>query len=174
VNLGKPVTFAYPAECANVPFALSFGLVAAPSSLAYFARTAATLSFTVPHVTPRAPNVLSSPTGFSSASLDRQQSLPSPDVTLYSTLVYHHIHLHTIANRATVIMKHVQVLWLLASGAGAIVLQRKGLPNYPGIQFGQNRKLSITVFSDLHFGERKSLQLLNTRELPANDSQRTL
>jgi uncharacterized protein YhbP (UPF0306 family) len=59
-------------------------------------------------------------------------------------------------------MKHAQVLWLLASIAGAAVLQRKGMPSYPGIQFNQNRKLSITVFSDLHFGERKSLQLLNT------------
>ena len=56
-------------------------------------------------------------------------------------------------------MKHAQALWLLASMAGAAVLRPKSMPNYPGIQFGQDRKLSITVFSDLHFGERKSNQL---------------
>jgi hypothetical protein len=57
-------------------------------------------------------------------------------------------------------MKHAQVLWILPSVAGAAVLQRR-IPNYPGIQFGQDRKLSITVFSDTHFGERKSPQWLN-------------
>lgn len=30
------------------------------------------------------------------------------------------------------------------------------IPNYPGIQFS-NGKIAITVFSDLHFGERKLL-----------------
>jgi hypothetical protein len=33
----------------------------------------------------------------------------------------------------------------------------RNIPNYPGIQFGADGKLSITVFSDLHFGERESL-----------------
>lgn len=28
------------------------------------------------------------------------------------------------------------------------------IPNYPGVQFGPDGKLSISVFSDLHFGER--------------------
>lgn len=33
------------------------------------------------------------------------------------------------------------------------------IPNFPGIQFGADGKLSITVFSDLHFGEREPLSL---------------
>jgi hypothetical protein len=53
-------------------------------------------------------------------------------------------------------MKHAPILWPLATLAGAAVLRPKGMPNYPGIQFGQDRKLSITVFSDLHLGERES------------------
>jgi hypothetical protein len=60
-------------------------------------------------------------------------------------------------------MKPAQSLWLLVCMAGAAVIQPKSMPNYPGIQFGQDRKLSITVFSDLHFGERTSLQSFNTR-----------
>lgn len=31
----------------------------------------------------------------------------------------------------------------------------RDIPNYPGIQFGSDGQLSITVFSDLHFGERE-------------------
>jgi hypothetical protein len=34
-------------------------------------------------------------------------------------------------------------------------LPARDIPNYPGIQFDPNGKLSITVFSDLHFGERE-------------------
>jgi hypothetical protein len=40
----------------------------------------------------------------------------------------------------------------------------RDIPNYPGIQFGSNGKLSITVFSDLHFGERE-LSFRIAREL---------
>jgi hypothetical protein len=29
------------------------------------------------------------------------------------------------------------------------------IPNYPGLQFNSDKKLSVTVFSDLHFGERE-------------------
>jgi hypothetical protein len=35
-------------------------------------------------------------------------------------------------------------------------LPARDIPNYPGLRFGSNGKLSITVFSDLHFGERES------------------
>lgn len=31
----------------------------------------------------------------------------------------------------------------------------RSIPNNPGLQFGPDGKLSITVFSDLHFGERE-------------------
>jgi hypothetical protein len=39
----------------------------------------------------------------------------------------------------------------------------RDIPNYPGIQFGANGQLSLTVFSDLHFGERE-LPLHSTLE----------
>jgi hypothetical protein len=39
----------------------------------------------------------------------------------------------------------------------------RDIPNYPGIQFGANSQLSLTVFSDLHFGERE-LPLHSTLE----------
>ena len=52
-------------------------------------------------------------------------------------------------------MKHAKLLVLLACTAGAVVLPSRNLLNYPGIQFGSDKKLSISVFSDLHFGERK-------------------
>jgi hypothetical protein len=51
----------------------------------------------------------------------------------------------------------------LTLAAAAPLLQERhsmaarDIPNYPGIQFGADGKLSITVFSDLHFGERESL-----------------
>lgn len=57
-------------------------------------------------------------------------------------------------------MKCAQGLWHFSVITNAVVIQQRALPNYPGIQFSSNRKLSITVFSDLHFGERKSLHLL--------------
>ncbi|CAO2657985.1 Nn.00g072450.m01.CDS01 [Neocucurbitaria sp. VM-36] len=53
-------------------------------------------------------------------------------------------------------MKRTQFIWLLVCRTGAILrLTQIESPtiNYPGIQFGGDRKLSITVFSDLHFGE---------------------
>ncbi|KAJ5020583.1 Metallo-dependent phosphatase-like protein [Bipolaris maydis] len=50
-------------------------------------------------------------------------------------------------------MKCAQVLWLFFAIAHAAVIQQRALPHYPGIQFSSDRKLSITVFSDLHFGE---------------------
>lgn len=40
----------------------------------------------------------------------------------------------------------------LTAGSGETA---RSIPNYPGIQFGPDGKLSITVFSDLHFGERE-------------------
>jgi hypothetical protein len=54
-------------------------------------------------------------------------------------------------------MKHAHLLSLFAAAAGAAVLKAKAAnyPNYSGIQFGSDRKLSISVFSDLHFGERE-------------------
>ena len=63
-------------------------------------------------------------------------------------------------------MKRGTLLFLLLSLAMAAPLldERQGhgtrnIPNYPGIRFGSDGKLSITVFSDLHFGERESLNL---------------
>jgi hypothetical protein len=43
---------------------------------------------------------------------------------------------------------------------------RDNIPNYPGLQFDADGKLSITVFSDLHFGERKSLPSSDTISVP--------
>jgi hypothetical protein len=60
----------------------------------------------------------------------------------------------------TVIMKREHVLWLAASMAGASPLLQFGQGgtfDYPGLRFGADKKFSITVFSDLHFGERTSL-----------------
>ncbi|KNG51866.1 Metallo-dependent phosphatase [Stemphylium lycopersici] len=53
-------------------------------------------------------------------------------------------------------MRPAQLLWLLATTASAAVLRDVTAPHYPGIQFASNRKLSVTVFSDLHFGEPDS------------------
>ncbi|EUC46708.1 hypothetical protein COCMIDRAFT_35699 [Bipolaris oryzae ATCC 44560] len=50
-------------------------------------------------------------------------------------------------------MKCSQALWLFSAIANAAVTQQRALLRYPGIQFSSDRKLSITVFSDLHFGE---------------------
>tara|TARA_R110002003_G_scaffold279_2_gene18041 strand:- start:4235 stop:4453 length:219 start_codon:yes stop_codon:yes gene_type:complete len=56
--------------------------------------------------------------------------------------------------------------WLVPLAIAAPLLeQRHGesaryIPNYPGIQFNSDGKLSISVFSDLHFGERKFLPQL--------------
>jgi hypothetical protein len=52
---------------------------------------------------------------------------------------------------------------VLAMAAAALVLEdrhseiARAIPNYPGIRFSADGKLSITVFSDLHFGERESI-----------------
>jgi hypothetical protein len=58
----------------------------------------------------------------------------------------------------TVTMKYEHVLWLATSNAGATPLLQFGQGgtfDYPGLRFGADKKFSITVFSDLHFGERK-------------------
>jgi hypothetical protein len=34
-------------------------------------------------------------------------------------------------------------------------LPTRDIPNYPGLRFDSNGKLSISIFSDLHFGERE-------------------
>jgi hypothetical protein len=54
-------------------------------------------------------------------------------------------------------MKSLVLAAVLAfvNSAAALHVQPAGnIPNYPGIQFDKDGKLSITVFSDLHFGER--------------------
>lgn len=56
-------------------------------------------------------------------------------------------------------MRHEALLWL-ATVAGAIPLLPPGQSStldYPGLHFGADGKFSITVFSDLHLGERRSL-----------------
>jgi hypothetical protein len=58
----------------------------------------------------------------------------------------------------TVIMKWEHIIWLAASTAGASPLLQFGQGgtfDYPGLRFGADKKFSITVFSDLHLGERK-------------------
>ena len=60
----------------------------------------------------------------------------------------------------TVVMKRESLLWLAASTAGASPLLQYGQGStfdYPGLRFGADKKFSITVFSDLHFGEREFL-----------------
>jgi hypothetical protein len=55
---------------------------------------------------------------------------------------------------------------LLATAAAAPIREHsqelvpRYIPNYPGLQFNSDKKLSVTVFSDLHFGERESSVLL--------------
>jgi hypothetical protein len=49
-------------------------------------------------------------------------------------------------------MRYEYLHWLVASAA-AVPLQQSDV--YPSIQFGSGGKFSITVFSDLHLGERK-------------------
>jgi hypothetical protein len=53
-------------------------------------------------------------------------------------------------------------------------LPTRDIPNYPGIRFDSNGKLSISVFSDLHFGERelhlnwfRKTSLANSQQLRA-------
>ncbi|OAL54039.1 Metallo-dependent phosphatase [Pyrenochaeta sp. DS3sAY3a] len=56
----------------------------------------------------------------------------------------------------TVIMKMMQLLWLLGTTVHAAdprLLAQRGPVYYPGVQFDGNGKFSISVFSDLHFGE---------------------
>jgi hypothetical protein len=58
----------------------------------------------------------------------------------------------------TVIMKWEHIVWLAASTAGASPLLQFGQGgtfDYPGLRFSADKKFSITVFSDLHLGERK-------------------
>ncbi|KAF2628876.1 Metallo-dependent phosphatase [Macroventuria anomochaeta] len=53
-------------------------------------------------------------------------------------------------------MKREHLLWLASSTAGASSLLQFGQGatfDYPGVRFGADKKFSITVFSDLHFGE---------------------
>ncbi|KAI4915655.1 hypothetical protein J4E90_004100 [Alternaria incomplexa] len=53
-------------------------------------------------------------------------------------------------------LKFTQFIWLLASTVSAAVLHSRSAPYYAGIQFAADRQLSISVFSDLHFGEPES------------------
>lgn len=58
----------------------------------------------------------------------------------------------------TAIMKTMQLLWLLSTVVNAAnprLLAQRGAVYYPGVQFDGSGKFSISVFSDLHFGERK-------------------
>jgi len=62
-------------------------------------------------------------------------------------------------------MKTNMLLALFCSFAAAIPVSEhnqrqtaRDIPNYSGIQFSSDGKLSISVFSDLHFGERESLE----------------
>jgi len=57
-------------------------------------------------------------------------------------------------------MKVVLFLWLLATVVIAKtsrtgIISSSASSGFPGIQFGADGKLSVTVFSDLHLGERE-------------------
>lgn len=73
----------------------------------------------------------------------------------------------------TVIMKREHLLWLAAATAGASPLLQFGQGStfdYPGLRFGPDKKFSITVFSDLHLGERE-LRLAIRAAYCSNTSQ---
>jgi hypothetical protein len=61
-------------------------------------------------------------------------------------------------------MRSITLLVVICSIALALSQHniRDNIPNYPGLQFDAEGKLSITVFSDLHFGERESLPSSHT------------
>ncbi|RYO63005.1 hypothetical protein AA0116_g4831 [Alternaria tenuissima] len=54
--------------------------------------------------------------------------------------------------------RYIWLLSLLTITVSASVIQSRNNPQYAGIQFAPDRKLSVTVFSDLHFGEPDSLR----------------
>ncbi|CAN9338920.1 unnamed protein product [Alternaria alternata] len=54
--------------------------------------------------------------------------------------------------------RYIWLLSLLTITVSASVIQSRNNPQYAGIQFASDRKLSVTVFSDLHFGEPDSLR----------------
>lgn len=102
---------------------------------------------------------------FTSSVRDDVSNSRSPHVPFYT-------HLHTLSTTRslviisafiigfafTVIMKWEHIIWLAASTAGASPLLQFGQGgtfDYPGLRFGADKKFSITVFSDLHLGERK-------------------
>ncbi|KAF2661986.1 Metallo-dependent phosphatase [Lophiostoma macrostomum CBS 122681] len=56
----------------------------------------------------------------------------------------------------TTIMKREELFWLLTVAAGAKPLLEQGQISafdFPGLRFGFDRQLKITIFEDLHFGE---------------------
>ena len=58
----------------------------------------------------------------------------------------------------TFIMKREHLLWLHTTTAGAAPLLEFGQGSkfdYDGPRFGRDRKFQISVFEDLHFGERE-------------------
>lgn len=63
-----------------------------------------------------------------------------------------------IGTTITIIMKREHLLWLLTTTAGAAPLLEFGQGSnfdYDGLRFGRDRKFQISVFEDLHFGERE-------------------
>lgn len=65
---------------------------------------------------------------------------------------------HSTATKETTTMKHTALSVLLVGVLPATTFQAEPtghIPNLPGLQFDNNGKLSITVLSDLHFGERE-------------------
>ncbi|RYN33919.1 hypothetical protein AA0112_g5728 [Alternaria arborescens] len=54
--------------------------------------------------------------------------------------------------------RYIWLLSLLTITVSASVIQSRNNPQYAGFQFASDRKLSVTVFSDLHFGEPDSLR----------------
>lgn len=90
---------------------------------------------------------------------DANLSRSSPSVYIRSVSTRHLtiITAFVIGFTITVIMKREHLLWLAASTAGASSLLQFGQGgtfDYPGLRFGADKKFSITVFSDLHLGER--------------------
>jgi hypothetical protein len=67
-------------------------------------------------------------------------------------------------------MKSAFPLFIVLGGVAAVPfpehyrgLATRDIPNYPGLQFNADKTLSVTIFSDLHFGERKSAAAAQSR-----------
>lgn len=115
---------------------------------------------------------------FSSHSVPVSKSNPSFLSSCFSSL---HLFFSTrrfviifafiVGTAITIIMKREHLLWLLATNAGAAPLLQWGQGSnfhFAGLRFGMDGNFKISVFEDLHFGEREwalFYQSINTSSL---------